>query len=109
MAHHRQAMGRAAEGYARALHEMYRDPVAAGQALDARAEAAGWDAAVREVRERAERFGALRGHQVGPFVVAGSERDRARAAVPALAGMHRDALLTTSSTDGQFSFGRAKR
>jgi len=68
------------------LHAVYRDPAAAGQALDLWAEVAGWDVAVRELRERPEHFGALRGHQVGPFVVAGSERDRARAAVPTLAG-----------------------
>lgn len=90
-ADHGRAVDSAEQGYRAQLHAVYRDPQAAHRALEARAESAGWDVAVAELRAAPERFGALQGRGAGEGVtgrVLGEDmaRAQARGAVPVLAG-----------------------
>lgn len=72
----------ASQRFRAALVEVYRDPAAARRAFHARAERVGGPAAARELKQHPERFGSLRGTQVGP--VRSAERTAALRAVPKL-------------------------
>lgn len=72
----------AAAQFRAALAEVYRDPMAARRAFYARAEQMGDSAAAAEMGRRPERFGKLRGRQIGP--VRSAERAAARQAAPNL-------------------------
>ena len=95
-AEHGRAVASAEQGYRAQLQAVYRDPQAAHRALEARAQAAGWDVAVAELRAAPERFGALHGRGAGEGVAGrvlgerlvgeDAARWQARGAVPVLAG-----------------------
>ena len=90
-AEHGRAVASAEQGYRAQLGAVYRDPAAAHRALEARAESAGWDVAVAELRAAPERFGALHGRGAGEGVagrVWGEDvaRAQARGTVPVIAG-----------------------